>query len=145
MWVRELLARPSECDARRQLWAHNSDRTAIIHVHMYMSCRRLCIAFGLRIIVSQQHTRHTCVPDISIVHSACSADSTARQQCLQCTLARVFLCSAGSGAHEDIVVSSARAYVSALNKMIGWMSVAVKVQPKSGLTGSSATSRRVVA
>lgn len=29
----------------------------------------------------------------------------------------------GSGAHEDIVVSSARAYVSALNKLIGWLSV----------------------
>jgi isopropylmalate/homocitrate/citramalate synthase len=28
----------------------------------------------------------------------------------------------GSGADEDIVVASARAYVSALNKMIGWMS-----------------------
>jgi 2-isopropylmalate synthase len=31
---------------------------------------------------------------------------------------------AGSGADEDIVVSSARAYVSALNKMVGWLSVA---------------------
>lgn len=29
---------------------------------------------------------------------------------------------AGSGADEDIVVASARAYISALNKMIGWMS-----------------------
>lgn len=37
----------------------------------------------------------------------------------------------GSGAHEDIVVSSARAYISALNKMIGWLSVAVKVAPRS--------------
>lgn len=30
----------------------------------------------------------------------------------------------GSGADEDIVVASARAYVSALNKMIGWMGAA---------------------
>ncbi len=30
---------------------------------------------------------------------------------------------AGQGADEDIVVSSARAYVAALNKMIGWLSV----------------------
>ncbi len=30
----------------------------------------------------------------------------------------------GVGADEDIVVSSARAYVSALNKMIGWLSAA---------------------
>jgi 2-isopropylmalate synthase len=30
----------------------------------------------------------------------------------------------GTGADEDIVVSSARAYVSALNKMVGWLSVA---------------------
>lgn len=29
---------------------------------------------------------------------------------------------AGSGADEDIVVSSARAYTGALNKMIGWLS-----------------------
>ncbi|KAG2437518.1 hypothetical protein HYH02_011161 [Chlamydomonas schloesseri] len=37
----------------------------------------------------------------------------------------------GSGANEDIVVASARAYVSALNKMIGWMSLAQKVAPRS--------------
>lgn len=37
----------------------------------------------------------------------------------------------GNGAHEDIVVSSARAYISALNKMISWMSVANKVQSRS--------------
>ena len=32
----------------------------------------------------------------------------------------------GSGAHEDIVVSSARAYVSALNKMIAYLSAQEK-------------------
>lgn len=37
----------------------------------------------------------------------------------------------GTGAHEDIVVSSARAYVSALNKMIGWMSVRQKAAPRA--------------
>ncbi|KAG2492725.1 hypothetical protein HYH03_009137 [Edaphochlamys debaryana] len=37
----------------------------------------------------------------------------------------------GSGANEDIVVASARAYISALNKMIGWMSVVVKVAPRT--------------
>ncbi|KAJ9505503.1 hypothetical protein QJQ45_023787, partial [Haematococcus lacustris] len=44
------------------------------------------------------------------------------------TVSRSF---SGSGAHEDIVVSSVRAYVSALNKMISWMSKTVKVQPRS--------------
>ena len=32
-----------------------------------------------------------------------------------------FALSAGQGAHEDIVVASARAYTHALNRMIGWM------------------------
>jgi hypothetical protein len=31
---------------------------------------------------------------------------------------------AGTSADEDIVVSSAKAYTSALNKMIGWLSAA---------------------
>lgn len=35
---------------------------------------------------------------------------------------------AGQGADEDIVVSSARAYVAALNKMIGWLSVVGRSQ-----------------
>jgi len=39
----------------------------------------------------------------------------------------------GNGADEDIVVASARAYVSALNKMIGWMSVAIKPAPRVGV------------
>jgi 2-isopropylmalate synthase len=38
----------------------------------------------------------------------------------------------GTGADEDIVVASARAYVSALNKMIGWMSTA----PPAGAGGA---------
>lgn len=42
----------------------------------------------------------------------------------------------GSGANVDIVVASARAYISALNKMIGWMSVAQKVAPKGRATAS---------
>ncbi|MEW5308007.1 MAG: hypothetical protein WDW36_010370 [Sanguina aurantia] len=36
----------------------------------------------------------------------------------------------GSGAHEDIVVSSARAYISALNKMIGWLAQREVATPK---------------
>ncbi len=53
---------------------------------------------------------------------------------------------AGSGAHEDIVVSSARAYVSALNKMISWMSATSKVQPAgSGSSGAVRPSKRVAA
>ncbi|PNW81754.1 hypothetical protein CHLRE_06g258733v5 [Chlamydomonas reinhardtii] len=43
----------------------------------------------------------------------------------------------GSGANEDIVVASARAYVSALNKMIGWMSVAQKVAPRAARATAS--------
>ncbi|GLC41026.1 2-isopropylmalate synthase 1, chloroplastic [Pleodorina starrii] len=44
----------------------------------------------------------------------------------------------GSGANVDIVVASARAYISALNKMIGWMSVAQKVAPRGRPGGAVA-------
>lgn len=53
------------------------------------------------------------------------------------TKGKVIRSFSGSGAHEDIVVSSARAYISALNKMISWMSVAVQVQPSNGFRASS--------
>eukprot|EP00983_Pelagomonas_calceolata_P037357 1136301-Pelagomonas_calceolata.AAC.7 len=42
----------------------------------------------------------------------------------------------GNGAHEDIVVSSARAYNSALNKMIAWISQHEK-QAVSGKVGTN--------
>jgi len=38
----------------------------------------------------------------------------------------------GSGADEDIVVSSARAYVSALNKMVGWLSASRSAETETG-------------
>lgn len=42
----------------------------------------------------------------------------------------------GSGADEDIVVASARAYVSALNKMIGWMGGAQGAQGAAAAAGA---------
>lgn len=50
------------------------------------------------------------------------------------------LIDAGTGADEDIVVSSARAYVHALNKMIGWMSASNKVTPVTSKSSSSMSS-----
>lgn len=71
----------------------------------------------------------------------CSRGSNAGLQ----VLTHVLCCAAwfaGNGAHEDIVVSSARAYISALNKMISWMSSANKVQSRSmkSVDGSSVKS-----
>ncbi|KIY91904.1 hypothetical protein MNEG_16059 [Monoraphidium neglectum] len=43
----------------------------------------------------------------------------------------------GSGADEDIVVASVRAYVTALNKMIGWLGT----DSKNGAAASSAAKR----
>ena len=48
----------------------------------------------------------------------------------------------GSASHEDIVVSSARAYTSALNKMIGWMNVNRPSSSKSGASSSSSSSSK---
>lgn len=47
---------------------------------------------------------------------------------------------AGSGADEDIVVASARAYVAALNKMIGFIS-ASKAGGRGAAEGSSSVGR----
>jgi 2-isopropylmalate synthase len=44
----------------------------------------------------------------------------------------------GSGADEDIVVASVRAYTAALNKMIGWLSVG----PGKGAAGAPAPRER---
>ncbi len=48
----------------------------------------------------------------------------------------------GNGADEDIVVSSVRAYVSALNKMIGWMSVANRGAQGTGVASMDGGSSR---
>lgn len=50
----------------------------------------------------------------------------------------------GSGADEDIVVASARAYISALNKMISWLRVA-GTQGKPAESASVAESAVVTA
>jgi len=54
---------------------------------------------------------------------------------------------AGNGAHEDIVVSSARAYNSALNKMISWISQHEKqaVSGRGGSNGVGQVATRVTA
>lgn len=52
----------------------------------------------------------------------------------------------GSGADEDIVVASVRAYIGALNKMIGWLSVSSRNEPsghKRQLVSSSGSEVQV--
>jgi 2-isopropylmalate synthase len=51
------------------------------------------------------------------------------------------LAPAGSGADEDIVVASARAYVGALNKMIGFISAS---KPASEASSSRSSDRPAV-
>jgi hypothetical protein len=54
-----------------------------------------------------------------------------------CGAAATLLC-AGQGTDEDIVVSSARAYVAALNKLVAWRTKQQQQQQKEAGAGSAA-------